>query len=51
MEKEIQAILKKHADYVGVMEKEIQALRDKIKSLEVIDQEIKEKKKEVSSLE
>jgi hypothetical protein len=49
MEIEIQTILKKHAEYVGVMEKEIQALRDKIKSLEAIDQKIKEKKKEVSS--
>ncbi len=51
MEKEIQAILKKHADYVGVMESEIQTMRDKIKSLEAIDQKIEEKKKEVSSLE
>jgi hypothetical protein len=49
MENEIQNILEKQADYVGVMESEIQTLRDKIKSLEAIDQKIKEKKKEVSS--
>ena len=49
MENEIQTILKKQADYVGIMESEIQTLRDKINSFEAIDQKIKEKKKEVSS--
>ena len=49
MENEIQTMLKKQADYVGILESQIQTLRDKIKSLEVIDQKIKEKKKEVSS--
>lgn len=48
MENEIQIMLKNQADYVGVLEKQIQALRDKIKSLEAIDQKIEEKKKEVS---
>lgn len=49
MENEIQTMLKNQADYVGVLERQIQTLRDKIKSLETIDQKIKEKKKEVSS--
>ena len=49
MENEIQTMLKNQADYVGVLESQIQTLRDKIKSLETIDQKIKEKKKEVSS--
>ena len=49
MENEIQTILKRQADYVGIMESEIQTLREKIKSFEAIDQKIKEKKKEVSS--
>ena len=49
MENEIQIMLKNQADYVGVLERQIQTLRDKIKSLEAIDQKIKEKKKEVSS--
>ena len=49
MENEIQTMLKNQADYVGVLERQIQTLRDKIKSLEAIDQKIKEKKKEVSS--
>jgi hypothetical protein len=49
MENEIQTMLKNQADYVGVLERQIQTLRDKIKSLETIDQTIKEKKKEVSS--
>ena len=49
MENEIQTMLKNQADYVGVLERQIQNLRDKIKSLEAIDQKIKEKKKEVSS--
>ena len=49
MENEIQTMLKNQADYVGVLEIQIQTLRDKIKSLETIDQKIKEKKKEVSS--
>ena len=49
MENEIQIMLKNQADYVGVLERQIQTLRDKIKSLETIDQKIKEKKKEVSS--
>ena len=48
MENEIQMMLKNQADYVGVLERQIQTLRDKIKSLEAIDQKIKEKKKEVS---
>jgi len=49
MENEIQTMLKSQADYVGVLERQIQTLRDKIKSLEAIDQKIEEKKKEVSS--
>jgi hypothetical protein len=49
MENEIQIMLKNQADYVGVLERQIQTLRDKIKSLEAIDQKIEEKKKEVSS--
>jgi len=49
MENEIQTLSKTHTVYVGEMEKEIQALKDKIKSLEVIDQKMKEKKKEVST--
>ena len=49
IENEIETMLKNQADYVGVLERQIQTLRDKIKSLEAIDQKIKEKKKEVSS--
>lgn len=49
MEKEIQTLSKNHTVCVGEMEKEIQALKDKIKSLETIDQKMKEKKKEVST--
>ncbi|MBE9572662.1 MAG: hypothetical protein IMF11_18710, partial [Proteobacteria bacterium] len=36
MENEIQTMLKNQADYVGVLERQIQTLRDKIKSLEAI---------------
>jgi hypothetical protein len=49
MESEIQTLSKSHTVYVAEMEKEIQALKDKIKSLEAIDQQMKEKKKEVST--
>ena len=49
LKKEIQTLLKDHTDYMAEMEREIQALQDKIKSLQAIDQKIEEKKKEVSS--